>query len=429
LKRGIVMEVKRRKAVVLTENGRFETIRLPKGTTPGVGDKIAVSVQERGVAGRRKPNGWFPAMSTIAAALIFVVLLGGFYTANPNETIAAYVSYDVNPSFSAAVNGDMQVVSVQTWNQDAAMLFAEWDSYRFMELKSFSRLVVEKIAKSGYFNGDSHFLIATTVVLQDQNERDRVAASLRKVVDSIRSNELLSGKSVAVTVKTADPQTRKKANANGLSLGKYLLYLNADDHGEDLSIDTVKQSSVAEIEHKMQNTPEADAVPEAETKTDVAEGRPKVPGRPSDNGNHYGQQKAKPDKEHRDNGKHKGWNKAKPDHKKAKQSRHADKKGKDKEKRPHSPAAKNRPGIKHDGGKKRGNPHQDKKDRHLDKHSKAHHKKSPKPKSPGKEKKKKPDHKELRLNIHLPDLGFKKEFIKREVGSLHIVIEFDKKAE
>ncbi|HEU5139451.1 MAG TPA: anti-sigma factor domain-containing protein [Bacillales bacterium] len=445
MKRGIVMEVKRRKAVVLTENGRFETIRLPKGTTPGVGDKVVVPDEESNVAVRRKSYRWFPAMSTIAAVLIFVVLLGGFFTANPNETIAAYVSYDVNPSFSAAVNGDMQVVSVQTWNQDAATLFAQWDSYRFMELKAFSQLVVEKIAKSGYFKDDSHFLVATTVVVRDQNVKDKVTASLNKVVDSIRSNKLLTGKSVAVTVKTADPETRKKANSHGLSLGKYLLYLSADDKGKNLSIHTVKQSSVAEIEHKMQEDPKSEPVTNVGIGTGVAE-EPKVSEAQQDNGKHLGLQKVssdeetndngkhkgwskpKQDKEHHDNGKHKGWQKEKPDHK---ESRHAEKKKKPHKTRPHSSSAMKQNSTKQSGSKNHGNPHKDKNDKHQKKQNEArHHNNNPKSKSPKEGNQGSgPGHKELKLDIQLPNLGFQKDFLERDIGSLHIVIQFDKKAE
>ncbi|HET7616550.1 MAG TPA: hypothetical protein VFK27_06260, partial [Bacillales bacterium] len=179
------------------------------------------------------------------------VLLGSYIPFSQDRAVAAYVSYDVNPSFSAAVNGDMQVVSVKTWNQDAAGLFENWDSYKLMDLKDFSREVVAKISDRGYLDSASQMLIATSVVLKDKKRRDKFRDSLRQAIENIRADTLSAQPKLGLILKNAEPGTLKRANENGLSLGKYLLYLDAEKNGKPLSIHSIKQLSVSDIEQKL----------------------------------------------------------------------------------------------------------------------------------------------------------------------------------
>lgn len=257
MKRGIVMEIKRRKAVILTEDGRFEHIRIPKGKTPEIGDTVSVAAQGMGFVRTKGRKRWLPAISTFSAILIFVVLLGGFGPLGPDRTVAAYVSYDVNPSFSVAVNGRLQVVSVKTWNKDAANLFAGWHSYHLMGLADFSHLVVQKVAQRGYFGDHPQVLMATAVVAKDDRKKKKIKSLLKKEIRQIRTDPLVKKDHVQVSVKTGDPDIRKKANAHGLSLGKYLLYLDAEKSNKPLSISRIKKMSVAEIERDIKGNQNA----------------------------------------------------------------------------------------------------------------------------------------------------------------------------
>ncbi|HEX6923440.1 MAG TPA: anti-sigma factor domain-containing protein [Bacillales bacterium] len=459
MKHGIVMEVKRRKAVVLTENGRFETIRLPKGMTAEIGEKVAVPAEGAGVNVNRdrKSKRWLPAISTVAVIFIFLVLLGGVYPSHPDETIAAYVSYDVNPSFSAAVNGNMQVVSVKTWNQDASRLFGEWDSYRFMKLKTFSRHVIERFAESGYLGGEPHVLIATAVVAQNHDKRRQITNSLKDTINSIRSGALLAKNDVAVTVRNSDAQTRKEAKAHGLSLGKYLLYLDASDSGKNLSIHTIKQSSVAEIERKLESKSEPVSETETAAEPDKQHQNKEKPVDSEELDSDSKQlnslksndsQKIKQPPENHDKGKHKGWYKEKSHHHK-KKKKDKDKAGpkpkpnpsgkrdhaksehtgqKEKKHPSHHPVSKKPPGKKHNN---KDNKHENhgKKDKPKKKQTQAHH--NNKPPHPGPKNHQNGNNRrlELKLEMLLPRAANQKKVIEKDIGSLHIVIKFDKKTE
>lgn len=254
MKRGVVMEVKRKKAVILTENGRFETIHLPKRKEPPkIGDKVSMAGEGAGFSRKKHSPRWLPVISTVTVLMIFIVLLGGVFPSHPNKTVAAYVSYDVNPSFSAAVNGKLQVVSVKTWNKDAKRLFSDWDTYRFMSLKDFSHQIIQKIAQKGYFDGNQQVLIATTVMVPKSSKRKKVQNALQNAVDQIRSDDLLAKNDVVVSVESADPKTRKNANAHGLSVGRYMLYLDAENSDRSLSISKIKQMSVSAIKKKIKS--------------------------------------------------------------------------------------------------------------------------------------------------------------------------------
>lgn len=258
MKRGIVMEVKRNKAIILCKNGRFETVRLPKGKTPGIGDTITLAGQAN--TGKVWTKRGLPAVSTAAVIFIFIVLLGGFGPSRPDSTIAAYVSYDVNPSFTAGVNGKMQVVSVKPWNKDAEQLFAHWQSYQYMNLKDFTRQVVQRISRKGYFVEKSpSILIASSVVLQNQaKQQSKLSHSLSHSISKIRTDTIFKNHKIKVYVKNGDAQTRQEANADGLSMGKYLLYLDAETKGKHLSVETVQNMSVSQIEQTLHSSAVSD---------------------------------------------------------------------------------------------------------------------------------------------------------------------------
>lgn len=266
LKRGIVMEIKRNKAVILTRNGQFKTVRLPKGTTPQVGEFVPFAGQpETGILLTKR---WLPIISTVAVVLIFIVLLGGFIPSRPDSTIAAYVSYDEKPSFTAGVNGKMQVVSVKPWNQEAEQLFTDWKSYQYMDLKEFTDQVVQKLASNGYLAGESTSLIiaSSAVVQNEKKKQSHLTRTLSRTIHEVRNDQIFQSRKIKVLVKKVDSKTHQKANDVGLSMGKYLLYLKAQKNGRNLSVRSIQQMSVTEVEHDIEN----DSLPVSDQKDNQA---------------------------------------------------------------------------------------------------------------------------------------------------------------
>lgn len=246
MKRGIIMEIKKRKAIILTKEGSFEAIRIKRGTYPEIGDEINV---DRSKSEVKKSPLWLPAVAAIAAVFIFIIFMGGF---QQNDTIAAYVSYDVNPSFSVAMNDELEVVSVKSWNKDAEGLFSNWDNYQHMSLKAFTDKVVRKFEQSGYLEGHPHLLIASSVVAEETSKKANLQSHLQQTIRQVKTT-LSERDSLVVTVKNAAPQTRMKASRNGMSLGKYMLYLDVKNQDRSVAINTAKSLSVSDLTMKLEN--------------------------------------------------------------------------------------------------------------------------------------------------------------------------------
>ncbi|HET7627549.1 MAG TPA: anti-sigma factor domain-containing protein [Bacillales bacterium] len=273
MKRGVVMEVKRNKGIVLTDEGHFKKIHF-RGNVPEIGQEIILPW-----SAESKPR-WVPLIS-FAALLLILFVLGSSYFPFEDRKAAAYVSYDVNPSFSASVDEQLQVLSVYTWNEDAARLFEGWDSYRSMELREFSNAVLRKLTAAGYLHEQNHLYIATSVLVEDEEKRESLATVLRDRLQTIRSEALAEHPGVDFTVREASPEIAKQAKANGVSLGKYLLYLEAKKSGKPLSIDHIQTLSVSDIEHQLKKsdpvvikrkTKHAEAVPNTNERRQPASG-------------------------------------------------------------------------------------------------------------------------------------------------------------
>lgn len=214
-----------------------------------MGEEIDVSfVVERP---RRKPY-FVPGMAAISALFLFlfIVISGGVH----DSTVAAYISYDVNPSFAVAVNDELEVLSVQAWNEDARRLFSNWNSYRYMPVNEFSASVMKRLENLGYLKPDAQLVIASAVILR-KKAADNLKQKLSRVLENVKSKVLERYPLRRVTMLEGERELRLKAARNGLSLGKYMLYLKAKERGKEIALQHLKTLAIADIQRFLDASP------------------------------------------------------------------------------------------------------------------------------------------------------------------------------
>ncbi|HET6872818.1 MAG TPA: anti-sigma factor domain-containing protein, partial [Sporolactobacillaceae bacterium] len=231
---GILMSKEGRQGVILTKDGTFETVRLPKDQKVRIGEEIHV----RSSRVLRIPKS---ALSALAACLLLFAAVGAFGLGNQNKAVAAYVSFDINPSFEAGLNRDLHIVSVHSMNKDGSKLLSQIKDYKNLTLDEFTSKVAKTLDKDGYFNQQPQVVVSVTLTQASSNQNAKpLEAKITKALEPLNETpDFKSNKGVVQVIQTS-LKTHEQAKKLGLTAGKYTLYKNAAKESQAVTADQAK---------------------------------------------------------------------------------------------------------------------------------------------------------------------------------------------
>lgn len=179
--RGVIMETKNGRAVLLTKGGEFVNIKN-KGYS--IGDKVNITSN----TGR---------LCAMAASLVIVCAGIGSYLVP-----TGYVSVDINPSLMMTLNMYNRVIDVTSFNDDARVLLNKTDIKGKSAEKSVEMLI-KASEEIGYINDNNREVIL-------------------EVVSVIRKPDMddITHKDIEITNEIADRETLRIAQDIGVSIAK-----------------------------------------------------------------------------------------------------------------------------------------------------------------------------------------------------------------
>ncbi len=175
----------------------------------------------------------------VAVACCIVVLLGasGYYTYN---TPAAVISFDINPSIELEVNIFDKIINVISYNSEGQSIVDE------ISLKNKNYVVAineilrnEKIISFLQSGNNVEILVAG----KDESKSDKMRACLLSETGLGDEN-----------IHCCNWDSMTTAHLEGVSCGKYHLYLQLQDENPDITIEDIKNLSMKEIKEMLQST-------------------------------------------------------------------------------------------------------------------------------------------------------------------------------
>ncbi|WP_221566704.1 anti-sigma factor domain-containing protein [Alkalihalobacillus sp. TS-13] len=243
------MEVSKRKAVILTKDGSFERVRLKKGEQPEVGQEY-ICPSEIPDAFFQPKKTLLPSFSLSLVAIIVFVLVASGMPFGPNKaSAAAYVSFDINPSIEVAVDNEMNVIKVRALNEDAKNLLEGSDEYKDSSLLVFSDSLFKTLKESGYFDTYEDLLITSTI--DDDNVSDEMRKRLNKSIERLKASKYIENTGIVLSLRETTEATRKLAEENGLSMGKYLVFKDISNIDHTFTPDQASLLSFSELNKYM----------------------------------------------------------------------------------------------------------------------------------------------------------------------------------
>ncbi|WP_010272465.1 anti-sigma factor domain-containing protein [Paenibacillus senegalensis] len=242
MNRGIVVEIRKKSVVVMTPEGRFIEVRQRESGTCLIGEEIWFATPIR----RRFPS--VSILSTVAAAIIFVMIGMTMFSYVGSKEVVAYISLDFNPSIELGIDKMEKVRYLTGLNMEGRDL-VDGVEYKGKALKDVTMEIVRRIEERFVEDGSNDIIIASTLVApKTPIDEHALSQEVQKLITEQVMLEFPQYKDhLLVTSFIAPKEVREAAAEEGLSAGKYAVYLNARVNGHFLNIEDMKENSIYAI--------------------------------------------------------------------------------------------------------------------------------------------------------------------------------------
>lgn len=237
--KGVLLEVEGRRGIVLTPDGAFMRVPLPKGSWE-VGAEIQYADS--------RPMAWTRWGVAAAAALILTAGSTFGYQSWALAQPVAIVTVDINPSLSLTLNKRDEVLQARGLNADGTQLLAG-ANYSHRPLTEVVEDVTEKaIAEQKLDPADSAGLVVVAVTAAGKSDlpaatSDRLVADANHAVSNSLAKEAAARHqtpAAQVFATAASVDEREQAAASGLTPGKWMIYQAIQEQVPNLQPDVLK---------------------------------------------------------------------------------------------------------------------------------------------------------------------------------------------
>ncbi|MGG2093265.1 anti-sigma factor domain-containing protein [Bacillus sp. S13(2024)] len=209
MNKGIVMDIRKRNVVVLTQDGEFITCKRTSRSYM-IGEEVSFNEQEQRVSRFSIPS-FLKPVSLLVSCVLCVFL---FLFNQPEEKALAYVSVDINPSLEASVTKDLRVIDLRACNDDGKRILKEMKRWKNQSLQDVVRTIVKQSKEDGYLTNDKQVML-TSVAKEKSLE-----PQLQKAMQGLKSE--YDAQHVPVVYQESTMQVRENAQKKGIGIGVYI---------------------------------------------------------------------------------------------------------------------------------------------------------------------------------------------------------------
>ncbi|WP_027363845.1 anti-sigma factor domain-containing protein [Desulfotruncus alcoholivorax] len=233
--RGLVIEIKGKCCIVLTNDGRFLKVPVPREGTV-VGREITV---------RRPSITSFKQLMAVASLLVAAFAWFVFQMMTP--VAAAYVAIDINPSIELGVDKKDVVISARGLNKDGELLLKKINLNKKPLEEDLERIIAQAI-QSRYLSTEKDNLILATVTQTNRLWGGKANINVNEIYDTMRQPLNECGLEAELIVSEAAPKVLKEAQKIGITPGRYLIQQGAGKKGIKINNQELRERKISELE-------------------------------------------------------------------------------------------------------------------------------------------------------------------------------------
>lgn len=210
------MEIKKDHAIVMSDTGSFDCIRLKEGMN--LGQKIFYFQEDLVKVNQNKSVNKISLLKTFGTfAALFLLIFTFFQPLSFNKAYAV-VSLDINPSIQIEVNDKRKIMSVEGVNQDGKNI--DFSRIKGLDIDKGIEGIKAILVEKKYLGETSEVLVA--FALLNKHEDESYENQIKDIIQITFKNE-------NVTYVKGDKNAVEEAKTQGLSLGRYEVSLSADE--------------------------------------------------------------------------------------------------------------------------------------------------------------------------------------------------------
>ncbi|SHG64105.1 anti-sigma-I factor RsgI family protein [Ornithinibacillus halophilus] len=266
---GTVVKVTKKEIVLLTKEGQFKNIPCKKGDLPLIGSSYTYEKKSRVFKNSTIRN-------VSVAAIFFIAMVSYLLFSNPSTKDAYLLAVDINPSIEIFADEEMEVTHVKALNIEGESLIEDLtvDGNLNEVLKEIIHLAVQ----SEYFSVENENVIALSAISLNNKVVLDGAAFKQTIKQTLAQNKINSD----VTVQQSDEEELQEARKIELSVNKYKMYKELENHGKKVNASAVRGKSIAtlmkDIKQSENKVTEDEEVTEIEVNGDEKEKESKEEG-------------------------------------------------------------------------------------------------------------------------------------------------------
>ncbi|MCA1039658.1 anti-sigma factor domain-containing protein [Bacillus infantis] len=219
MKKGVILEIEGRFMTMLTPEGEFLRALYTEGRHQ-IGEEIyfyPVETAEKVGKGLISRLGARKKLIA-AAALACLLVLSLVMPFNNNSEVYAYMTIDVNPSIELAVDKELSVVELHSYNQEGRELLNLMENWKGKSAGYVTRKILSLAQQQGYLKEHEEMIIAS-VLKKEVSKDSSESKKLNNQVEAIK--ETAEAENLEVKVVEATEGEREKAKEKGLTAGKF----------------------------------------------------------------------------------------------------------------------------------------------------------------------------------------------------------------
>lgn len=252
---GLILELNDTNAVVITKDCRY--FQIKRCSDMFAGQKVEFTKADIIDVRCTKVQGGIGLLQRkykyVAVAFAFIIFISAIFMLNTylnsKNDIYAYIDIDINPSLEIAIDSQNKIREVHPLNDDAKTLIDGLKLKKVL-LKDALTIIVSKSKEYGFVNENEKNIILISAVI---NEQKTGSENVNKLINDIYNYvKELSGINISVKVVNVEPEVRKLASHNNISVGRYVVYEEAKKAGLDISIESVRETPLETILDKIE---------------------------------------------------------------------------------------------------------------------------------------------------------------------------------
>lgn len=231
--KAILVDIKGRHAVALTENGEFIKIRSKKGYN--VGCEI-----------NAPSNTYFITHAIIKAAAVaasFLLVFGAGYGAYSYTLPYSYINIDINPSIEITSNVYDRIINVRALNQDGMNILSDKNFKNSKVSEGIQSMLINAVEK-GYLGANSDNAVMFTVSGKNKNKVEQIE---KEVKDTAAKQLDAANVDTEIIVEKVALEKHDEAKDLGISPGKLLLIRKLQEVNPDADVNDYKDVPVKDI--------------------------------------------------------------------------------------------------------------------------------------------------------------------------------------